>query len=279
MYNSIMPTNTLAIKPEEPKFAELLNQCLTEPGIISSAYSAFYNYSFGNMLAAASQLMARGQKLGPIASFNAWKDKGRNVKKGAKAIALCMPVTMKFKEKQEDGSTKDVVIPRFIWRRNWFVLQDTEGADFAHEVKTPEWDSAKALAELGITVEDYAHYDGNCQGYAKGTTIGLNPLGVYPHKTRFHEIAHIVLGHTKEGELLIDNDKTPRDIREVEAESVAYLCTALLGLPGLEESRGYVKSWLGAADIPEKSVQKIFKATDTILKAGRAVEVKLEVVA
>jgi hypothetical protein len=264
------------VKPEDPKFAELLKQCISEPGIISAAYSAFHQYSFGNMIAAAWQLAYRGQKLGPIASFNGWKDKGRSVKKGAKAISLCLPVAWKINEEQKDGSTKEVVLQRFIWKRNWFVLQDTEGAEFVHEAKTPEWNAEKALTELNISVEDFAHYNGNVQGYAYASVIALNPLGEFPHKTRFHEMAHILLGHTKEGSKLIDDENTPRDIREVEAESVAYLCCALLNLPGLQESRGYVRSWLGSADIPEKSVQKIFKTVDMILKAGAPVVEKAE---
>jgi hypothetical protein len=40
---------------------------------------------------------AAGIPIGPIATFMGWKDKGRHVVKGAKAIALCMPVTCKAK--------------------------------------------------------------------------------------------------------------------------------------------------------------------------------------
>lgn len=253
---------------DNPTFSGLLKECLSEPGIISDAYSAFHNYSFGNMMAAAIQLHSRGQKFGPIASFMAWKEKGRSVKKGSKALVLCMPITRKGQKQNDDGSVEDYTFSQFIWKRNWFVLQDTEGEDFAHEVKSPEWDVNKALAELNITQEEFNIGDGNCQGYAYATTIGLNPVGVYPHKTRFHELAHIVLGHTKDGGRIVDGEKLTKDIREVEAESVAFLCCSLLKLPGLDESRGYVQHWLGAADLPEKNAQRIYKAADQILKAG-----------
>ena len=56
-------------------FSELLSDAISKPGKISAAYSAFHNYSFGNMMAAAAQLEARGVALGPIASFMGWKDK------------------------------------------------------------------------------------------------------------------------------------------------------------------------------------------------------------
>ena len=88
-----------------------------------------------------------------------------------------------------------------------------------------------------------------------------------PHKTRFHELAHVVLGHCAET-TLSDSERTPTDIREAEAEGTAYILCSLLGLPGLDESRGYIQSWLSGSPIPEKSAQRIFSAADKILKAG-----------
>jgi len=41
------------------------------------------------------QAQKRNIVLGPIASFNRWKEVGRHVKRGEKAIELCMPVTVK----------------------------------------------------------------------------------------------------------------------------------------------------------------------------------------
>jgi hypothetical protein len=65
-----------------------------------------------------------------------------------------------------------------------------------------------------------------------------------------------------------DDDRTPKDIREVEAESVAYILCSVLDLPGLIESRGYIQSWLSGSEITDKSAQRIFGAADKILKAG-----------
>ena len=90
-----------------------------------------------------------------------------------------------------------------------------------------------------------------------------------PHKTRFHELAHVLLGHTSEG-TLNDGEQTPRNLRECEAESVALLCCAALNLPGVEFSRGYIQSWWGAGNpIPERSAQRILKVANQILVAGR----------
>ena len=110
--------------------------------------------------------------------------------------------------------------------------------------------------------------DGNCMGYARRREIAISPLNQMPHKTTFHELAHVLLGHCSEGEMS-DTDYTPRSLREFEAESVALICCETLGLPGAEFCRGYVQNWLADDVIPEKSAQKIFHAADQILKAGR----------
>jgi antirestriction protein ArdC len=88
-------------------------------------------------------------------------------------------------------------------------------------------------------------------------------------KTTFHELAHVVAGHTAESELC-DDEGTPRNIRELEAEATTMLCCAALNLPGLDDARGYIQAWYGAGrPIPEASARKIFKTADAILRAGR----------
>jgi hypothetical protein len=136
----------------------------------------------------------------------------------------------------------------------------------------PDWNQTRAFEALGIVEELFTMPDGNCQGYARQRTIAVSPVAELPHKTRFHELAHVVLGHTAEAEAgLSDSDITPRSLREVEAEAVALVCLEALGLPAAEHCRGYIQHWnehRGAEPIPERSAQRIFKAADQILKAG-----------
>ena len=255
-------------KTQELKFAALLNEAVLTPGIIAKHYSAFHRYSLGNQIAAVFQCLALGIEAGPIASFMSWKEKGRAVKKGAKAIELCMPITRKFSKKnKETGETEDGTFQFFCWKKNWFILSQTEGLDYSEELTVPTWDAKAALATLYATRVEFTHTDGNCQGYAHKRTIAINPLAGFPVNTTFHELAHIVLGHTLETQMN-DTDRTPKDVREVEAESVAYLLTDLLDLPGKAESRGYIQSWIQGGAITEKSAQRIFNAADKILKAG-----------
>lgn len=250
-------------------FADIIAQALTEPGIISKAYSAFHNFSLGNQILAAIQLGERGLPLSPIASFNSWKEKGRFVQKGQKAIKLFMPVTIKRKDTDEATGEKIEAgtFQTFMLKPNWFSLDQTEGAEFEPEVKTPAWDAEKAMQALDIEETHFDDLRGNCMGYATGRKIAINPMNPFKHKTRFHEIAHIVLGHTGAGDMT-DGAEIPRDIREAEAEGVAYLLCTLLDLPGQAESRGYIQGWLAGAELPEKSARRIVGAADKIMKAG-----------
>lgn len=252
-------------------FAALLETAVTEPGTVSGAYSAFHDYSIGNQLLAWSQCVQRGITPGPLATFPRWKSLGRYVQKGQKAIVLCQPVTVKGTREQEngaEGNDPDVFV-KFTYRPAWFVLAQTAG-DELPPVVIPSWDRAKALASLNVTEESFAHLEGNVQGYARQRTIAVSPVAAMPLKTTFHELAHVLLGHTTEGEQA-DGEVTPRNLRECEAEAVALLCCAALGLPGVEFSRGYIQSWWGQGNpIPERSAQRILKAADQILKAGRA---------
>src|SRR5436190_72268 len=79
---------------EHPDWAELLVQAVNTPGVISSAYHRFWNYSVGNQILALFQCLQRRIEPGPIHTFMGWKNLDRQVKKGEKALTLCMPVTV-----------------------------------------------------------------------------------------------------------------------------------------------------------------------------------------
>jgi antirestriction protein ArdC len=255
-----------------PNFSTLLQEAVNEPGTIMKAYSAFHNYSLGNQLLALVQCQLRGIEPGPINTFPKWQDLRRHVKKGEKALTLCMPVTVKRKEKDDAGEEQTASFTTFVYKSRWFVLAQTEG-DAMELPAMPAWDSEKALAALDIQRISFTETDGNCQGYAKQRSIAISPIAQLPHKTLFHELAHVVLGHTTEADFN-DTVRTPKNLREVEAETVALICCEALNLDGAEFCRGYIQEWLkrgSESAIPEKSAHKILKAADQILKAGAAV--------
>ncbi len=249
-------------------WARLLAEAITEPGKISDAYQRFRGYSLANRVWAMTQCTARGIAPGPLASFHRWKELGRQVKKGEKAISLCMPVTVKRKETDQTGNETESSYQFFVLKNHWFVLSQTEGQEYTPE-PLPQWNEARALEVLNITKVPFDLMNGNVQGYAAPGRISVSPIAANPSKTTLHELGHVVLGHTEAG-ILTDTEQTPHNVMEVEAESVAMLCCASLGLPGVEYSRGYVQSWAGGQPISEKSAQRIFAAADKILRAGTA---------
>lgn len=255
--------------PAPSNFAKLLQDAVNEPGIISVAYRQFHNYSIGNQLLAWSQCLQREIQPGPIATFQRWKELGRYVRRGEKALTLCRPVTIKRSTTADDGTEEAHAATWFVYKPFWFVLSQTDGQPLA-EQPTPAWDRSRALLTLDVAEVPFDHFNGNCLGFARQRSIAINPVNPLPLKTTFHELAHVLLGHTTEGEQA-DSDLTPRNLRECEAEAVALLCCAALGLPGVECCRGYIQSWWGAGNpIPERSAQKVLKVADQILKAGTA---------
>ena len=259
---------------EKGSWAAILEEAVRTPGLLHKAYRAFHNYSLGNQVLAVVQCYHRNLAPGPINTYPGWQRLGRQVMKGEKALVLCMPVTtnkhrndppsVEREDQQEEGTAheSEATVTRFVFRNNWFVLSQTEGEPYQLPAMQA-WEKAVALETLEVQEVPFVSFDGNSQGYAQGRSIAINPVAALPYKTLFHELAHIMLGHTTD-----ETFKEARPLNEAEAELVALLCLESLGLPGTEYSRGYVQHWLNAASIPERSAQRIFRAADMILKAG-----------
>jgi hypothetical protein len=263
--------------PDVPKWSALLVEAVNKPGLIMKAYSAFHHYSIGNQLLAMIQCQLRGLEPGPINTFPGWQALGRCVRRGERALILCMPITRKHRDEEASGNTDEAngehTYTAFVHKPRWFVISQTTGDEFAPPVM-PQWNADRALAALDIEQIPFTDTDGNCQGYARKRQIAINPVAQLPHKTLFHETAHVILGHTTEADFT-DTERTPKNLREVEAEAVAMLCCEALNLEGADYCRGYIQNWLCPAlgyngdAIPEKSAQKILRSADQILRAGR----------
>jgi antirestriction protein ArdC len=176
-----------------PKWSALLVEAVNKPGLIMEAYSAFHQYSIGNQLLALVQCHMRGIQPGPINTFPKWQALGRHVKRGERALTLCMPITRKRRDEQSDTSDEangEATFTCFIHRARWFVVSQTEGQELT-ATAIPQWDAALALATLNIERIDFDSTDGNCQGFARKRQIAINPVAQLPHKTLFHEAAHL----------------------------------------------------------------------------------------
>jgi antirestriction protein ArdC len=242
-------------------YNQFLNEILDKPAKAAQCYKLFHNYSLGNQWLASHQM----QELEPINTYKGWQGLGRQVKKGAKAIELMMPVSLKDKEDETKIKTF------YIKKKNWFKLSDTSGADYQQELPA-NFDLEKALAALEIKVEKFAMVNGNCQGYAKPNKnlIAINPLASDFFKTSIHEMAHCLLHKEEENETLNHAENLlPHSIKELEAEGTAYIVKTSLGIfEGLEFSRNYIKGWLAGDEIKESNFKRILSAATKILKAG-----------
>jgi hypothetical protein len=243
---------------------DFLNDVLENPGKIHECFKYFKNYSLKNQAWASMQLHPN---LEPINTYRGWQELGRQVKKGAKAIELMMPVQIKDTESDDPKAKKTI----FIYKKNWFKLSDTNGDEFKQIDPVENFDFKKCLENLKIEQIEFNDVNGNCQGYAipKKQKIAINKLAVNPLKTGFHEVAHCLL-HSDEV-LLGDSLELSKSIKEFEAEGVAYIISARLNLGGLEYSRGYIQDWLKHGDtkeITEKNLNRILTACEKILKAG-----------
>ena len=113
------------IRSTPKAFAKLLQNAVHEPGILSQAYSQFHSYSVGNQLLAVVQCHEREVEPGPMATYPRWQELGRHVKRGEKALTLCMPVTIKRRAEpaDADGSAgadgESATFTRFVYKARW----------------------------------------------------------------------------------------------------------------------------------------------------------------
>ena len=250
------------------EWQRLLEEALTTPGHLGNVYSRFHDYSITNML-----LFMRQGLHEPVASFTRWKALGRHVLKGARAKEVIVLVLVN--EQPPDDDTLEEKRERvatligFKVVRAVFPLSDTDGPELPPQ-PTPGWDLATALNKLGIREVPFDTTNGNLQGWSHGTEFAINPIAVNRLKTTYHELGHIVLGHTLPHHY--EEYKAHRGILEFQAEAVSYLVMNELEVMEDEtasHSRGYIRHWLSDEQPPDQAIRQVFTAADRILRAGR----------
>src|ERR1051326_2903703 len=134
---------TIRLGNRETTWSDLLRDAVSTPGKLLEAYTAFHNFSVGNSLLALFQCYERGITPGPLNTYKGWQQLGRQVRKGEKAIVLCMPLAYKkrvskeIQHPEESGTSQpaqgekdagdEVPRYRFALRPYWFALAQTDG--------------------------------------------------------------------------------------------------------------------------------------------------------
>jgi antirestriction protein ArdC len=235
----------------------------------------FHTYSATNCLMISMQRAEATR----VAGFRAWTTFGRQVRRGAKGIAIWAPVTRKLGI-AEDGEPDPKGIRRCVGFRLTYVFDvaDTEGDALpaspaparllAGEAPAGMWDALAAQVhaagyELEL-VDTIAHSPG-----ANGTT---NPIDHVVQiatsdrspasmaKTLSHELAHVLLHASALGAGTLERARA-----EVEAESTAYLVCAAFGLDSMDYTLGYVANWSGGDSA------QILATAITVQRCARAI--------
>jgi hypothetical protein len=224
-----------------------------------------------------------------VEGFNVWRDKfGRQVKKGAKAITIFAPITIK---KDEEGSSSaDADLDTKVKKHDFtyfkavsvFDIKDTDpipGKENLY-VQTPDWHadntpnekadklfnySSKVAEELGIRVER-GDARGGEMGYAAGDHINITSTieGANRAGTMIHEIAHELLHFKKTSIFYIDAPLTKED-KEIQAESVSYIVLRHYDLPAQHQTT-YLALWKANKEALQRNLGAIKKVADFIIQ-------------
>jgi antirestriction protein ArdC len=255
-------TKATQTRNRELDWQQLIQVALDTPGSVGNVYNRFYEYSFLN------QMFLRMQGVHePVATYKRWQSLGRQVLRGSKASAIVRPIVID--RKNEAGEVEDRLL-RFKVVNCLFTVSQTDGEPLP-QVDLPGWDLDSALRKLDIHRQPFELLDGNTQGYSWGRDFAVSPVAADPTRTTFHELGHIVLGHTAP-QPVEDHEAFHRGEREFQAEATAYLTLNEIDQLTPDQathSRGYIQQWMSKERPSDRAIRQVFAATDTILKAGR----------
>lgn len=234
---------------------------------------SFHRYSFNNTVLI---WMAKPDATA-VAGYRAWLARGRQVRRGEKAIRVFAPVTQRLPKLDAAGNPvygtdgKPVVETRLVGAKpaSVFDVSQTEGAPLPQppdaklltgEAPAGLWASLASYCES----KGYTVARGDCDGANGLTKFDTKEVVVRPDvddaqavKTLAHEAAHVTLHEKLE-------DRRCRGVIEVEAESVAFLLTAAHGLDSSQYTFNYVAGWAHQAKALDRdgpSVEEIVRAT------------------
>ncbi len=234
--------------------------------------SRFHAYSFGNSVLIGLQRPEATQ----VAGFHRWKSLGRSVRKGSRGIAILAPVVRRLAVRDDDTDEVAIVAagPAAFRVVHVFDVADTDGRALPAVPCHPlRGDAPAALFErLAAVGENHGFgvgLDAMADSRANGdTAFGDRRIRVrdtLAPAQRVKTLAH-ELGHA----LLHEDGTTERSLAELEAESIAFVVCAAVGIAADDYSFGYVATWMdgdaGAAETALRaSGSRITGAARTVL--------------
>src|ERR1035441_2858016 len=237
--------------------------------------SKFYRYSPNNVML----ILLQNPYATRVAGYNAWKALDHQVMAKESALRILAPMTYKRDDAPEGENAREIRGFKLV---PVFDISQTEGPDLADVVSkleglAPEGVFVK-LTEfaqgIGFRVERPESLESGANGdttHSEGRIrVVSSNSEAQQAKTLAHEIGHALL-HDPGVEATKDLE---RGLKELEAESAAYVICTALGMDTSDYSFGYVAGWAGGA--PE-AIQGIKASTGRIQKAATAVLKTFEV--
>ena len=234
-----------------------------------------------------------------VGSFGLWKKLGRSVNKGESGIIIMSPVphkTGQFVEVEQqaedewgnklyndDGTEKMETVEKNVTEiafKKQYVCDrsQTDGKPIPDPVQelSGEIDEEKlnvifkAIKKVTGIAPEYRTITGGAKGYyspsSNSIVIKTAMSGEQILKTVVHESAHCLL-HDPDKKIV--TVKSPRNEKEVQAESIAFIVCEKLGVDTSEYSFPYIASWSEGKQLDQlnKFLDEIQKASQTIFTA------------
>jgi hypothetical protein len=237
--------------------------------------SKFHRYSPNNVML----ILMQNPYATRVAGYNAWKALDRQVLAKESALRILAPMKYKKDDAPEGEEAREIRGFKLV---PVFDISQTEGPDLPDIVSkleglAPEGVFVK-LTEfaqgIGFRVERPESLDSGANGDTTHSEGRIRVVSTNSEaqqaKTLAHEIGHALL-HDPGVEA---TNELARGLKELEAESTAYVICTALGMDTSDYSFGYVAGWAGGA--PE-AIQGIKASTRRIQKAATAVLKTFEV--
>ncbi len=240
-----------------------------------NAMARFHNYSFGNIMLIARQRPTATR----VAGIRTWNSLGRFVKRGEKGIVILAPM-VGYRKQAKDAVATEIQSSNAADERKREPQLYGFRAVYVFDVNQTEGEELPVLTQVQGDVSGYRerlveyvesrniklNYSENiapAKGMSYGGKItlltGMEPAEEF--STLVHETAHEML-HKAERRTL-----TTKEVRETEAEAVAFVVCQSIGLETGSAFSDYIRLWNGDAKLLQESLEVVQRTAAVILGA------------
>lgn len=221
-----------------------------------TAMSKFHHYSFGNTMLIFMQCPNATN----VAGYHDWRRNfGRQVKRGERGITILAPCPYRRKEEVEEDASDGSPATSVQWVQRMgfrtvtvFDVSQTEGKPLPELVKKLTGDVAqyesmvaalRSISPYPISMESFPGGAYGCCNFVERRILVQPDMSqIQTIKTMIHEVSHAKLHAPPEKTEELPQHKQ-RFVREMEAESVAYVVCQHFGIDTSDYSFGYVAGW------------------------------------